>query len=272
VTAVEIAVAGGTGVLGRQVVEELARRGHAVRALSRRAPTRVLVRAEHRAVDLTTGAGLRDALAGADAVIDAANRNDLRAATVLVDGTRRLVEAAAYERVGQIVEVSIVGIDKVPLRYYKVKLEQERVIEHGGLPWSIVRATQFHELLDWVFGVTARFGVVASGGFQVAPVDPRIVARVLADTVERGPGGHVAEVGGPQAEPLSDLARAWIDCNARRAVRVALPMGRRMRESLAAGGLVPSDGAITGGPGFADWLRLRSAATGGATALAATAR
>lgn len=259
-------------MLGRQVVEELARRGHAVRALSRRAPERPLAGAEHRAVDLTTGAGLRDALAGADAVVDAANRNDLRAATVLVDGTRRLVEAAASERVGQIVEVSIVGIDDVPLPYYKVKLEQERVIERGDLPWSIVRATQFHQLLDWAFGATARFGVVASGRFRLAPVDPSIVARVLADTVERGPGGRVAEVGGPQAEPLSELARTWIDCNGRHAVRVALPLRRRILQSLAADGLVPADGAIADGPCFADWLRLRSAATGCATVLAGTAR
>ena len=259
-------------MLGRQVVEELARRGHAVRALSRRAPERALAGTEHRAVDLTTGAGLRDALAGADAMVDAANRPDRQAATVLVDGTRRLVEAAACERVGQIVEVSIVGIDDVPLSYYRVKLEQERVIEHGDVPWSIVRATQFHQLLDWAFGATARFGVVPSGRFRVAPVDPRTVARVLADTVERGPGGRVAEVGGPQPEPLADLARTWIDCNGRHAVRVALPLRRRMRESLAADGLVPTAGAIAGGPSFADWLRLRPAATEGATVLAGTAR
>lgn len=258
-------------MLGRQVVEELARRGHAVRALSRRAPERALAGTEHRPVDLTTGAGLRDALAGADAVVDAANRADRRAATVLVDGTQRLVEAAASEGVGQIVEVSIVGIDKVPLSYYKVKLEQELVIEHGDVPWSIVRATQFHQLLDWVFGATARFGLVASGRFPLAPVDPRIVARVLADTVEAGAGGRVAEVGGPRAQALSELARTWTDCSGRHAVRVALPLRRRMRAPLAAGGLVPAHCAIADGPSFAEWLALRSAATPAATVLAGTA-
>jgi uncharacterized protein YbjT (DUF2867 family) len=167
--------------------------------------------------------------------------------------------------------ISIVGIDEVPLSYYKVKLEQERAIEQGDIPWSIVRATQFHQLLDWVFGKTARFGVVASGRFPVAPVDPRVVARVLADTVEEGPGGRVAEVGGPQVEPLSDLARTWMTCNSRHAARVALPLRRRMREALAAGGLVPAEGAITGGPSFAEWLCRRSVATQGAGALARTA-
>jgi uncharacterized protein YbjT (DUF2867 family) len=268
---VQIAVAGGTGVLGSLVVEELARRGHAVRALSRRAPGRPVTGAAHRAVDLTTGAGLRDALAGVDAVVDAANRNDRRAADVLVEGTRRLVEAAAAEGVGQIVEISIVGIDEVPLSYYKVKLEQERAVEQGDVPWSIVRATQFHQLLDWLFGSAARFGVVPSGRFPVAPVDPRVVARVLADTVEGGPGARVAEVAGPRAEPLADLARTWVTSGGRHAMRVALPMRRRMRESLAAGGLVPADGALTGGPSFAEWLRVRSAATAGASALARTA-
>ncbi|MEA2184133.1 MAG: hypothetical protein QOF69_3318 [Solirubrobacteraceae bacterium] len=260
-------------MLGSLVVEELARRGHAVRALSRRAPGRPVAGAEHRAVDLTTGAGLREALAGADAVVDAANRNDRRAAAVLVEGTKRLVESAAAEGAGHIVEISIVGIDDVPLSYYKVKLEQERAIQQGDVPWSIVRATQFHQLLDWVFGSAARCGVVPSGRFPVAPVDPRVVARVLADTVESGPGGRVAEVGGPRSEPLADLARTWMTSTSgrRHAVRVALPMRRRMRASLAAGGLVPVDGAIVDGPSFAEWLRVRPAATAGASALARTA-
>jgi len=266
VIAVQIAVAGATGVLGRFVVEELVRRGHAVRALSRRAPEGAVAGVEHHAVDLTTGTGLRDAVAGADVVVNAANRNDRHAAAVLVDGTRRLVEAAASERVGHVVEISIVGIEQVPLRYYKLKLEQERVIEQGDVPWSIVRATQFHQLLDWVLGKSARFGVVPSGRFCIAPVDPRVVAHVLADTVEEGPGGRVGEVCGPQAEPLSDLARTWLAANRRHAARVALPMGRRMRASLGAGGLVPADGAIADGPSFAEWLRPRTGATGATTA------
>jgi uncharacterized protein YbjT (DUF2867 family) len=219
-------------------------------------------------VDLTTGAGLREALAGAEAVIDGANRNDRRAAAVLVQGTRRLLEAAAAAGAGHVVEVSIVGIDEVPLSYYKVKLEQERAIQQGGVPWSIVRATQFHQLLDWVFGKTARFGVVASGSFAVAPVDPLVVARVLANAVEAGPGGRVAEVGGPQAEPLADLARCWLKSGRRRGARVPLPMRRGMRESLAAGALVPSAGALRDGPSFAEWLRARAAASAGPTARA----
>jgi uncharacterized protein YbjT (DUF2867 family) len=266
VIAMQIAVAGATGVLGRQVVDELARRGHAVRALSRRTTQLAVAGVERRIVDLTTGAGLREALAGADAVVDAANRNDRHAATVLVEGTRRLVQAAAAERVGHVVEVSIVGIDVVALSYYKVKLEQERVIEDGDVPWSIVRATQFHQLLDWAFGKTARFGVVPSGRLSVAPVDPRVVARVLADTVQRGPAGRVGEVRGPHVEALSDLARTWLTVNRRHAARVPLPMRRRMRESLAAGGLVPGQGAVADGPSFAEWLRERTAATESMTA------
>lgn len=264
----EIAVAGGTGVLGRQVVEELARRGHAVRALSRRAPERMPAQAEHRVVDLATGAGLRDALAGADAVVDAANRPDRRAATVLVDGTQRLVAAAAAERVGHVVEISIVGIDAVPFSYYKVKLEQERIVERGDVPWSIVRATQFHQLLDMVFGKMGRLGVVPSGRFPVAPVDPLVVARVLADTAQGAPAGRAGEVGGPRAEPLADLARAWAAANRRHVVRVALPMRRALRETLAAGALVPAGGAVGDGPTFAQWLDLRAAAPDGAATTA----
>ena len=221
----EIAVTGGTGTLGGPVVEALVRRGHGVRVLTRHAPSRPLRGATHRAVDLSTGEGLRDALAGADAVIDAANRrgSGRRAAPVLVEGTRRLIDAAAAEGVGHVVEISIVGIDQVPFSYYRAKLEQERVVEAGAVPWSIVRATQFHQLLDWAFGALARAHLVPGDRLALQPVDPRVVAGVLADTIERGPQGRAAPVAGPQVESLRDLASTWTRARERRVLAVPLP-------------------------------------------------
>jgi uncharacterized protein YbjT (DUF2867 family) len=258
---VEIAVIGGTGMLGRQVVRELVAREHAVRVLTRSAPEALPAGAEHHAIDLEAGAGLDDALAGAEAVVDASNRagRGRTAAPVIVEGTRRLLAAAARAGVGHHIAVSIVGIDAVPFSYYRAKLAQEEAVQRGAVPWSLVRATQFHELLDWGFGLTARAGFVPGLRFGLAPVDPRFLAGVLADAVQRGPGGRLAPVAGPQVAPLRELGRTWAQVRGRRAVALPLPLPRRARRALAAGALVPGHGAITGGPTFADWLRATAA-------------
>jgi len=249
-------------MLGRPVVAELVRRGHDVRVLSRNAPRRPQPGSTHHAVDLVSGSGLRDALAGVDAVIEAANTpgSGRKARPVLVDGTRRLLDAEALAGVGHHVAISIVGVDAVPLSYYRAKLAQERLVEQGPVAWSIVRATQFHELLDWIFTMTARARIVPAMGFPLAPVDPRVVARALADAAEAGPGGRLAPVAGPQVAPLGELARDWARARDRRVLALALPLAPRMKRALAGGALVPGDEAVTGGPSFAEWLRSRDAA------------
>jgi uncharacterized protein YbjT (DUF2867 family) len=144
-----IAVAGGTGTLGSRVAAELRSRGHEVRVLSRSAPD--------YPVDLLTGAGLGPALEGCDAVVDASNNAGRQAAAVLVGGTRRLLDAEQAARVRHHVCVSIVGCDQLPVGYYAVKTDQEHLVEQGPVPWTIVRATQFHEYVSNVFGAAARW-------------------------------------------------------------------------------------------------------------------
>ncbi len=134
-----IAIVGGTGMLGRRVAAELEARGNQVRPLSRHAP-------EYR-VDLATGDGLGPALAGCDVVVDASNSSARKPAGILVDGSRRLLEAEAAAGVKHHVCVSIVGCDQVPMGYYRAKSDQERVVGQGVVPWSIVRSTQSHELV-----------------------------------------------------------------------------------------------------------------------------
>jgi uncharacterized protein YbjT (DUF2867 family) len=246
-------------MLGRPVVAELVRRGHDVRVLSRNPPRLPQPGSTHHAVDLVSGAGLRDALAGVDAVVEAANTqgSGRKATPVLVDGTRRLLDAEALEGVGHHVAISIVGVDAVPLSYYRAKLAQERLVEQGPMAWSIVRATQFHELLDWIFTTTARARIVPAMGFPLAPVDPRVVARALADAAEAGPGGRLAPVAGPQAAPLRELAHDRARARGRRVLALPQPLARGMRRALAGGALVPGDEARTAGPSFAEWLRSR---------------
>ena len=134
-----IAVVGATGTLGRRVVRALD--GHDVLELSRSGAV---------PVDLRDGSGLDAALAGADVVVDA---SDAR----VVEGPPRLLEAGRRAGVRHHVAISIVGCERVRMKYYGIKVEHERVVREGPVPWTIVRATQFHNLVDWAFGKAARW-------------------------------------------------------------------------------------------------------------------
>ena len=181
-----IAIVGGTGTVGAEAARELERRGHAVRVLSRHAP-------EH-AVDLRDGSGLAAALDGVDVVVNAANGNR----KVLVDGTARLLRAAKEAEVRHYVGVSIVGVDRVGIRYYKAKLAQEELIQRSGVPWTIVRATQFHPFVARTFAASAKLGIVPCLKFPMQPVDPREVGRVLAETAEAEPSLAITQFAGPE--------------------------------------------------------------------------
>ena len=232
-----IAIVGGTGTVGAETARELERRGHAVRVLSRHAP-------EH-AVDLRDGSGLAAALDGVDVVVNAANgkRN------VLVDGTERLLRAAKEAEVRHYVGVSIVGIDRVGIGYYKAKLAQEELIQRSGVPWTIVRATQFHPFLAHTFATSAKLGIVPCLKFPMQPVDPREVGRVLAETAEAEPSLTITQFAGPEVISGCDLARRWRERTGSHAVPLRLPVTR----SLRSGGLTNPD-ARRGSVTFDKWL------------------
>jgi uncharacterized protein YbjT (DUF2867 family) len=248
----KVAVVGGTGVLGKLVVAELAVRGEGVLALSRRAHE-LPNGASHRRIDLTTGEGLEDALAGVEVVVDASNSSTpRRAAPVLVEGTKRLLRAGAEAGVRHYVGVSIVGCERVPMAYYKVKVAQEETIAAGAIPWSLLRATQFHTLIDHLFKQDARFGIVRSGSARFQPIDPPRVAERVAEAAHADPAGRLTDVAGPEVLTLSELAKAW-----RRAGHRALPLrfpmigpiGRPLREAALC-----NPDAAGGGRTFEQWL------------------
>jgi uncharacterized protein YbjT (DUF2867 family) len=246
----QIAVAGGSGVAGREVVAALTRRGHVVRALSRGS--------REFPVDLVTGKGLDVALEGVEVVVDASNAGPGRAAAqaVLVDGGRRLLAAESAAGVRHHVAISIVGIDRVPYSYYEVKLAQEALVREGGVPWSILRATQFHTLLWVAFTATARFGVLPGPGIPLQPVDPAEVGVALADIAEDEPSYAITELAGPQIRSVADLARTFKLETGRHAVVAPVPIPGRVGRALRAGGLT-SPGAWSGRTPFAEWVRSR---------------
>jgi uncharacterized protein YbjT (DUF2867 family) len=251
-----ILVTGGTGTLGRVLVERLRERGHVPRVLSRRA-------GQGRVVgDLETGAGVPEAVRGVDAVVHAASRpshdvaqTETLLAALRAEGARPAggSVAAAGESgrhaAPHLVFISIVGVDRVPLAYYREKVEVERLVAAAGMPWTVLRATQFHDLLSTLFGVLGRspvLPVLARASFQ--PVDVRDVADRLADLATGAPVGRAPDLGGPQVRPMADLARTWAGATGRRRAVLPVRLPGRLARAVRAGGLITpehADGRIT---------------------------
>jgi uncharacterized protein YbjT (DUF2867 family) len=249
----KVAVVGGTGVLGKPLVAELVARGDEVRVLSRNAPRRLPDGASHRRVDLTDGEGLSEALENVEVVVGVANtKSQLNAAPVMVEGTKRALRAGAAAGARHYVGISIVGCDRVPIPYYKVKVAEEEAIAAGEVPWSLLRATQFHGLLGWAFEQAGRFRVVPTGPARLQPIDVSVVAERLAEVAHAEPAGRLPDVAGPEVRTLTELAEAW-----RKAGHRALPLripaigriGRPLRESALC-----NPDAAAGGPTFDEWL------------------
>ena len=240
-----IAIAGGTGTLGRPVADALRERGPEVRVLSRHAP-------EYQ-VDLTTGAGLAAALDGCQVVVDASNGPPRDAAATLVAGSRRLLDAEREAGVQHHVCVSIVGCDRLPVKYYQVKTEQEEVVAHGPVPWTIVRATQFHELVATLFGGVARYGAVPALRGVLQPIAAAEAAHAVADVAVGEPRRGRVEVAGPEIVPIGDLAATWRRTAGRRAVLVPVPVPGRVGRALRDGWLTAARPDVRGSITFATW-------------------
>lgn len=214
-----VLVTGGTGTLGRIVVQRLLGAGRDVRVLSRHTPP-PSQRPPYGWVtgDLRRDEGLGEAVAGVDVIIHCASsaRGDVQAA-------RNLLEAARRVGSPHLVYISIVGVDRVPLGYYRSKLAVERLLEKSGVPWSVLRATQFHDLILRGCSAVARLPVMvvpADTSFQ--PIDAREVADRLVELATEGPAGRVPDMAGPQVRSARDLARCHLAASGRR--RLVLPV------------------------------------------------
>lgn len=193
---VRVLVTGGSGTLGVDAVQALRERGHDVLAASRRT-----------GVDLATGAGLNEAAHGVDLVLHAAS-DTRRLGARDPRQTRNLL--AACTDVSHLLYVSIVGIDRIPYRYYRRKLECERIVEQSDVPHTILRATQFHELIDWVFTNLGRWPLVPlPTSAKAQPVAAAEVAARCADLLEGEPLGRAPDFGGPEVLTVPQMLDLW---------------------------------------------------------------
>lgn len=244
-----VLVTGGTGTLGRVVVDRLLERRYDVRLLSRRDEPPGHRKGTWVTGDLRTGAGIERSVAGADTIVHCATsgRGDVAA-------TRTLIDAAKSAGAGHLVYISIVGIDDIPMFYYRAKLRVERLLEDSGIGCTILRATQFHDLLAAAISVQRRLPVVVvPAGVRFQPIDACDVATRLAGIAEQAPAGRVADIGGPQVRAGDELARTWLKAHGMRrpVLRPRIP-GKMMKALAAGANLVPEH--ADGGATFDDFL------------------
>ncbi|MEZ7132029.1 SDR family oxidoreductase [Nonomuraea sp. AD125B] len=231
-----VLVTGGSGRLGRATLEILKKEGYETRATSRSARASEEGGVRWFGADLTTGRGLKEAVEGADVVVHLASAPYRGRYTrrVELDGTGALLAAARAAGVRHLVYLSIVGADRVPWGYFRVKVQAERLVRDGGVPWTVLRATQFHEFVEQALRGMARLGaLVADPGIPAQPVDVRDVARRLTDVIEAGPRRGIEEFGGPEVLTMAEAAESWLRARGvrRPVLRMRVPgaLGRGFR-------------------------------------------
>lgn len=241
-----IAVAGGTGVVGRHVVEAARGKWHDVVVLSRSS-----------GVDVLTGAGLAERVQGVEAVIDVTNTTTLSAAKAVEffeRATRNLLAAESRAGVAHHVALSIVGIDDIDASYYAGKLAQERAVAGGSVPFTIARAGQFHEFAGQLLSRMSG-PVAAMPKLLMRPVAAREVGEHLVRVAEGAATGRARDLVGPRNEVLVDVARRQLafDGVRRRVLGVRLPgaYGKGLASGALRGGADATQGRVT----FDEWLR-----------------
>jgi uncharacterized protein YbjT (DUF2867 family) len=241
-----IAIAGGTGRIGRLTIAALDRAGHQTVPLSRAA-----------GVDAYTGSGLADALRGADALVDVTNTaagDEAGIVDFFGTVTRNLLAAEEKAGVRHHVLLSIVGIEhnqEVP--HYKGKLEQERLVTSGPVPWSIVRATQFHDFAAMVAGRAEQDGAATIAPLLVQPIAPADVAAALAEVAPDAPLAARVDIAGPETQDLVDMARRTFAVRGQD-IRLVPTWQGIFGPDMAGEVLLPGEKARLGTTTFADWL------------------
>jgi uncharacterized protein YbjT (DUF2867 family) len=200
----KIVVMGGTGLVGSKVVTMLRQRCHHVVAASRR-----------RGVDTLTGEGLNDVLAGAQVVIDLTNASSNvpnMAAEFFGTSSRNLLAAAAAADVCHYIALSIIGADRVPGQaYFRAKVAQERLIEASGVPYTIIRSTQFYEFVGRIIEASVEGDVVKLAPSLFQPIAADDVATAIADVALSSPRNGIEEIAGPERAPFGDIVTRFLN-------------------------------------------------------------
>ncbi|MFB6534448.1 SDR family oxidoreductase [Streptomyces noursei] len=241
----KFAVIGGTGLIGSQVVKKLNAAGH-----------EAVPHSMSTGVDVITGQGVEEALAGADVMVNLTNSPtfDDASLTFFQTSMENLLAAGQKCGVGHAVILSIVGTDQVPgLAYYRAKALQEEILKAGPVPYSIVRATQFMEFVAAVLSWTTEGDVVRLPTTPIQPIAARDVSDAVAEVAAGSPLNGTLQVGGPDVFPLDDLGR--ITLNARPDGRSVVTDGTAgMFAAVSGDVLTTKNDARIAPTHYTDWL------------------
>ena len=239
----KIVVIGGTGLVGSQVAGLLTDQGHDVVAAS-----------PQSGVDTVTGAGVAEALDGAQVVVDLSNSPSFTEKDVtrfFTTSTRNLLEAEAAAGVQHHVVVSIVGADSLDSGYMRAKVAQERLVRASEGGWSIVRSTQFFEFLRRIADSATVDGTVRIAPVAFQPIASADVARIVAEVAKGDPLRDVVEIAGPDRYRFDEIVRTELDGDERTVV--ADPAATYFDATLSDGSLVPAGEAMLGKISYDKW-------------------
>ncbi len=242
-----IVVIGGTGLIGTQVVRMLTEHGHEAVPAS-----------PASGVNTLTGEGLKEVLQGADVVIDVSNSPSFADDDVMAffrTATGNLVEAGKGAGVGHYVALSVVGSDRLPeAGYLRAKVAQEKLIKESGIPYSIVRATQFFEFFGGIADSATEGTTVRLPDAAVQPIAAVDVATAVARTAAGAPLNGLTEVGGPEIFTMDEWVRSGLAFRKDPREVVTDPEARYFGAKPGKDGLIAGPDAKLAETRFADWL------------------
>ena len=244
----KIVVIGGTGLIGSKTVAILRQGGHEVVAASPKS-----------GINTITGEGLKEAMAGAQVVIDLANSPSFEDKAVLEffeTSGRNLLAAEAAAGVRHHVALSIVGTDRTPDNgYFRAKVAQEKLIEASNIPYTIVRATQFLEFLGTIAATSADGNLVRLSPGLFQPIAADDVAAIIADVALAAPRSGIVEIAGPERAPFSEIIARYLKAVGDPHEVVRDPEARYFGGRVEERSLVPLGEARLGSIGLDEWLR-----------------
>ena len=243
----KIVVIGGTGLIGRKVVMDLCQNGHEVVAAS-----------PSSGVNTVTGAGLAQALAGAQVVVDVANApswEDNAVITFFETSGRNLLAAEAAAGVGHHVALSVVGTDRLLASgYFRAKMAQEKLIKASPIPYTIVRATQFFEFVGGIAQAATEGQTVRVPPALMQPIAADDVAAAVADVALAKPLGGTFDLAGPESIRQDDLVRQFLKATGDARTVITDPKALYYGITVNDQSLIPGDNPRLGPTRFEDWL------------------
>jgi uncharacterized protein YbjT (DUF2867 family) len=249
----KIVVIGGTGLIGSKVVANLKQKGH-----------EALAAAPNTGVNTITGEGLKEAMAGTQVVIDLANSPSFEDEAVLeffeTSGRNLLAAEAAAGGIRHHVALSIIGIDRSDNGYFRAKLAQEKLIKTSGIPYTIIRSTQFLEFLRAIAASSADGNIVRISPGLFQPIAAEDVAAIVADVALAAPRNGIVEIAGPERAPFNEIVARYLKAVGDPREVVSDPEARYFGSRVEEHSLVPLGEARLGQIGFDEWLRRSRAA------------